>query len=222
MPLYPINISIEGKLCLVIGGGKVATRKVESLLPCGAVVTIISPEAEKRIADLAKEGLLTWEKRVFKRGDLQGAMLVFAATDNDLIQNTILAEANELEIPVNVVTIPDACTFQVPASIRRGDLLITVATGGGSPALASRIRKELEEKYSPEYGQLVTLMAAVRKAILASGGTQEEHKQIFERILGSNIIECLKDEKLAEIEMRLQHILPPSCDISSILASIQN
>ena len=145
MSLYPVHLAIEGQLCLVIGGGSVATRKVESLLPCGAVIRVISPAAGCRILELAEAGLLEWQQRNYHQGDLQGAKLVFAATDSQDVQDRIVREANGSGILVNVVTRPEACTFQVPASLRHGDLLITVATGGGSPALAARIRQELEQ-----------------------------------------------------------------------------
>ncbi len=222
MPLYPVNISIEGRLCLVVGGGKVAVRKVESLLPCGARVQLISPEVESRIAELAGKGLLQWIKRKYKPGDLQGAMLVFAATDNEQVQEAVFTEANTLEIPVNVISHPEECTFQIPASMRQGDLLLTVATGGASPALAARIRQKLEGQFGVEYGQLVALMAAVRKAILASGGTQKEHKLIFERILDSDIVDYLKTGQWLETEKLLKSILPPFCDVAVLLDGIRN
>lgn len=130
MPLYPVNLAISDQLCLVIGGGSVATRKVESLLPCGAIIRVISPQAGNRIGELAEAGLLQWEQRPYSHGDLEGAKLVFAATDSHEVQERIIAEATDSGILVNVVTRPEACTFQVPASLRRGELLLTVATGG--------------------------------------------------------------------------------------------
>jgi precorrin-2 dehydrogenase/sirohydrochlorin ferrochelatase len=205
-----------------VGGGKVAVRKIEALLPCGADVLVISPAAEKRIVDFSKRDLLRWEKRPYRNGDLQGAMLVFAATDNGPVQAAVIAEANDLKIPVNVVTRPESCTFHVPASMQRGDLLITAATGGASPALAARIRRELEEKYGTEYEYLLILMAAVRKAVLEQGGTQKEHKVIFERILDSGIKDQIREKRWDDIEDVLRTILPPSCDLPVLLASIEH
>ncbi len=222
MALYPVNLSIQGRLCLVVGGGKVAVRKIEALLPCGADVRVISPEVEERIAELAEQSLLQWERREYKTGDLQDAMLVFAATDSEPVQAAVICEANELQIPVNVVTRPESCTFHVPASMQRGDLLITVATGGASPALAARIRRELEENYGTEYEYLLILMAAVRKAVLEQGGTQKEHKSIFERILDSGIKDQIREKRWDDVEDLLRTILPPSCDIPVLLASIEH
>ncbi len=222
MALYPVNLDIRKQLCLVIGGGRVASRKVASLLPCGAVVRVISPVAEKTIIELARTGLLEWQQREYLSGDLQGAKLVFAATDNREVQEQVVAEANDAGILVNVITSPDACTFQIPASLRRGDLLITVATGGGSPALAARIRRDLEVIYGPEYGLLVGLMADVREEIVAASDAQDEHKRIFEKLLESDILECIRVQQWRKLASRLQHILPSAVDVAALVQGIEN
>ncbi len=217
MSLYPVNLAISGRLCLVIGGGKVATRKVQSLLACGALIRVISPEVDGQLAQLAKAGLLEWQQREYLSGDLQDAKLVFAATDNRKIQNQIVAEANGSGILVNVIDMPEACTFQVPASFRQGELLITVATGGGSPALAARIRKDLEASYGPEYGSFLSLMAALRKEVVAKSDAQLEHKKVFGRILDSDILNCIREQKWADLEALLRDILPPGIDVSCLM-----
>lgn len=217
MSLYPVNLDIRDQLCLVIGGGNVASRKVETLLSCGAVVHLISPEADKRLESLAGAGLLQWHRRRYTPGDLRGAKLVFAATDNREIQEQIVAEANDGGIPVNVATIPDACTFQVPASFRRGDLLITVATGGKSPALAARIRKELETVYGHEYAVLAGLLGDVRREILRSGAGQDEHKRIFENMLDDGILDCIKERNWNDLQNLLRDILPSDVDVPSLV-----
>ncbi|MCF8056293.1 MAG: bifunctional precorrin-2 dehydrogenase/sirohydrochlorin ferrochelatase [Desulfocapsa sp.] len=222
MSLYPVNLDIRNQLCLVIGGGDVASRKVESLLSCGAVIRVVSPEAGERIVELAHAGLLEWQQRTYVVGDLQGAKLVFAATDSREVQRQIVAEANDAGILVNVITSPDACTFQVPASFRRGDFLITVATGGGSPALAARIRKDLEAIYGPEYGLFVGLMADVRKKIVDSSDAQKEHKRIFEKLLDGDILECIRRQEWSKLTSLLENILPSTIDVSSLVKGMQN
>ncbi len=217
MSLYPVHLAIEGQLCMVIGGGSVATRKVESLLPCGAVIRVISPVAGDRIVELAEAGLLEWQQRNYHQGDLQGAKLVFAATDSQDVQDRIVREANGSGILVNVVTRPEACTFQVPASLRHGDLLITVATGGGSPALAARIRQELEQIYGPEYGQLVALMAQLRKDVVPSGGAQAEHKRIFEKVLDGDILGYIRKRDWQGLEALLRTILPSTINVPGLV-----
>ena len=221
MILYPVNMVIDDCLCLVIGGGSVATRKVESLLPCGANIRLISPVAEGRLEELAQSGLLEWQKRDYRHGDLHGAKLVFAATSNKEVQKQIVSEANDLAILVNAVDMPEACTFQVPASSRQGDLLLTVATSGGSPALAARIRKELEISYGPEYGLLVDFMAGLRREVIRETSSQAVHKQLFGEILESDILACIRERRWHELETLLHNILPPAIDISNLINGIQ-
>lgn len=220
MTLYPVNMVIEDCLCLVIGGGNVATRKVESLLPCGAFVRLISPIVSDRLAELAETGLLDWQKRDYRHGDLQGAKLVFAATSNKEVQLQIVSEANDRLIPVNAADMPEACTFQVPALFRQGDLLITVATSGSSPALAARIRKELEISYGPEYGLLVSLMAGLRDEVLRKIGSPVVHKQLFGEVLDSDILAYIRNKKWKELEILLQNILPSTIDISNLMKGV--
>jgi len=222
MILYPVNMVIDDCLCLVIGGGSVATRKVESLLPCGANIRLISPVAAGRLVELAKSGMLEWQKRDYRQGDLHGAKLVFAATSNKEVQKQIVSEANDLAILVNAVDMPEACTFQVPASSRQGDLLITVATSGGSPALAARIRKELEISYGSEYGLLVNFMAGLRREVLRETSSQAVHKQLFGEVLDSDILACIRDRKWNKLETLLQNILPPAVDVSKLMNEMQN
>jgi precorrin-2 dehydrogenase len=221
MSLYPVNLDVRGALCLIIGGGSVASRKVDSLLPCGAEVRIISPEVCPHLAALAESGALDWQQREYTKGDLDGAKLVFAATDSPEIQEQIVAEATAAGILVNVIDMPNACTFQVPASFRQGELLFTVATGGGSPALAARIKKEIEALYGPEYGLLVAMMTDVRGRIVASSNSPAEHKRIFEKLLDSDILDSIRGQQWNEISILLQHILPPEVDVSPLVKNMQ-
>jgi len=222
MSLYPLNLDIRDQLCVVVGGGTVASRKIESLLPCGALIRVISPDVVDSIAQRAEAGRLDWKQREYQQGDLLGAKLVFAATDNRIIQKQIVADAEEADILINVIDTPEACGFQVPASFRRGGLLLTVATGGGSPALAARIRKDLETTYGPEYEVLVALMAALRLEIVALNDNPSEHKQMFEEILGSDILGCIKQQRWDELCTLLEKVLPAQIDVLNLVRGIQN
>jgi precorrin-2 dehydrogenase/sirohydrochlorin ferrochelatase len=222
MSLYPVNMDVHGVLCLIIGGGSVASRKVDSLLSCGAEIRVISPGVCARIAGLAKDGLLEWQQREYNKGDLAGAQLVFAATDSPEIQKQVVAEATAAAILVNVIDMPEACTFQVPASFRQGELLLTVATGGGSPALAARIRRDLEASYGPEYGLLVAMMADLRKEIVGSSDSHADHKRIFEKLLDSDILECFRQQQWDELSTLLQKILPGEIDVLRLVKEMQN
>lgn len=221
MSLYPVNLDIRGRLCLVVGGGAVASRKIEALLPCEPKILVISPAVCQRIADLAEKRCVDWKQREYKKGDLTGAMLAFAATNNRKTQEQVVAEADGAGILVNVITDPHACSFQVPALFRRDELLITVATGGGSPALAARIRKELEVLYGPEYGLLLLLMASVRQQIVSSSDVPAEHKLIFETLLKSDILAYIKAERWAQLESTLLDILPSEIEIPALIEKLQ-
>ncbi len=221
MSFYPINLDVCDWLCLVVGGGVVASRKIESLRPCGARIRVVSPVVITRIEELADEGSVDWKQREYLPTDVEGAKLVFAATDNPDLQKQIVADATAEGVLVNVIDIPESCTFQVPASFRRGALLFTVATGGGSPALAASIRKELEMLYGAEYEILVALMAELRSEIVASNNDSDTHKKLFEQILASDILNCIKKRCWDDIANTLGDILPPEIDVVTLLERTQ-
>ena len=164
---------------------------------------------------------MSGKQREYHVGDLAGAKLVFAATNSLLTQQEIVKEAGLASILVNDITSPDSCSFQVPAMFRQGDLLITVATGGASPALAARIRKELELQYGEEYGLLLSLMAAVRKQVIASSDDQIRHKLLFEKLLGSDILSSIKTANWQQLQVTLRTILPPDVDVESLITNLQ-
>lgn len=222
MALYPVNLDVNGKLCLVIGGGVVAARKVDGLLLCGAVIRVISPEVNSHIAALTRSAAIQWQQREYVAGDLSGAALVFAATNNPETQAQIVTEARSAGTLVNVIDRPKDCSFQVPASLRQGRLLLTVATGGSSPALAARIKRELESIYGPEYAVLVSMMDAVRESVVYSDGGPEEHKEIFEKLISSKLLDCIRGEQWNILHRRLQEILPDTVDVATLLHGMKS
>ena len=160
MSLYPVNLQLSDRLCLVIGGGPVALRKTLSLLAGGARVRLVSPELIPELARIARSGAVEWLAREYVEGDLFGAFLAFAATDNRQAQKKIAAEADRYGVLLNSADDPQGSHFHVPAHFRRGRMLVTVATGGGSPALAKLIRRRLEREIVGEYAQVVELLGA--------------------------------------------------------------
>ncbi|MCK5070424.1 MAG: bifunctional precorrin-2 dehydrogenase/sirohydrochlorin ferrochelatase [Desulfocapsa sp.] len=222
MSLYPVNLDISGMRCLVVGGGSVASRKIASLLPCGAVLSVISPEVCPYIENLAGSGLLQWKSRGYKTGDLDDVKLVFAATNRPEIQTQIVKEARLAGIFTNVIDMPEACTFQVPASFRQGELLFTVSTAGGSPALAAQIKRDLEKNYGPEYGQLVAMMADLRKGIVNSNNNPVEHKRVFEKLINNDILECIREQRWSKLSTMLQQILPAEVNVLQLIERIQS
>jgi precorrin-2 dehydrogenase/sirohydrochlorin ferrochelatase len=221
MAFYPINLNITGQLCVVIGGGAVATRKITSLLPCDARVRVISPKISPEIKKLTDRNNLEWIPRGYRNGDLQGAILAFALTDNPEVQRQITTEAKEHGIPVNIADNPGACTFQTAATIRRGELLIAISTGGGSPALAATIRKELELRFGPEYGELIKLLTEIRQLTVGQDSSQEQHKLLFTKIIQTNILSLLKNKEWQLLHEQLIAILPPEINAKAIVQKIR-
>ncbi len=185
---------------MVIGGGKVAERKIESLLKRGARVKVIAPEVTEKISTWADEGLISLEKRSYQQGDLEGAFLVIAATNNPQVQKEVFSEAEEKRIFCNVVDKPELCSFIVPSVVERGRLQIAISTSGASPALARRLREQLEELFGPEYAEYLELMALWRKEILSRELSEKERRQIFEHLVLAPIPLWLKRGEREHVE----------------------
>jgi len=165
MPYYPIFLDIKEKRCVVIGGGIVALRKVNMLLDHEAQVEVISPQLCPELSELAANGMVKAVLREYEPGDLQGAFVVVAATDDSQINEQVAREAMQQGILINVADIPELSNFIVPSYLRRGDVTVAVSTGGKSPALARKIRLELERGFGEEYALLATLIDEVRSEL---------------------------------------------------------
>ncbi len=160
--LYPIYLDLSGRTVLVVGGGPVAARKVGVLLERRIGVTVIAPENCRELQDLAESSLLVIHQHVYRTGELAEHWLVIAATDDSELNRKVFADAVKERIFCNVVDQPELCTFQVPAVVRQGLLQIAVSTGGASPALAGRIRRQLQEQFGPAYGELLEGLLELR------------------------------------------------------------
>ena len=188
MGYYPIVMDLTGKKCLVVGGGDVALRKVLSLTEAGAEVTVISP---KLVPEIENASGVRIDKRCWAPGDTAGFVLVFAATDDRSVNHAISDEAKHAAIPVNVVDDPELCSFIVPASVKRGDLLISVTTGGKSPLLSKRIRRELEATYGPAYAQFVDLLGELRETVKEKHPSSKGREAVFSKLIDCGILELL-------------------------------
>ena len=164
---YMVNLIVEGRVAVVIGGGEVAARKVQDLLVARAIVTVIAPHACGPILTLAEEKRIQARLRPYMKEDLAGAFVAVAATDDEEINARIANDAAAMSVLVNVVDRPALCTFTVPATLCRGDLTFAVATGGRCPSLAGILRDELEKRYGPEYSELVSLFAELRQEMIS-------------------------------------------------------
>ncbi|MEM7828717.1 MAG: bifunctional precorrin-2 dehydrogenase/sirohydrochlorin ferrochelatase [Candidatus Aenigmatarchaeota archaeon] len=207
MRYYPINLNIKGKKCLVIGGGGVAERKVEVLLKCGALVTVISPTITERIRELVEDGKIEYICRSYRRGDLNGYFLAISATDSSEVNDQVWKEAEEIGLLLNVVDNPEKCHFTVPSVIQRGDLLITISTSGKSPALSRKLREDLERIIGDEYGIFLDILGSIRKRISVVAGSPEERKGVFDELVNSPIIQWIKEKRFDEIDVFLRNRL---------------
>jgi siroheme synthase-like protein len=163
---YPAFLDLRGRRVVVVGGGEIATGKVRGLLPCGPEpLVVIAPEASSLIRDEAVAGRLEWQTRAYRDGDLAGAYVAFAATDDRALNATVAGEARRRGIPVLAVDDVPNCDFIAPSVVKRGDLVIAISTGGRSPALARRTREWLERALPPYWGNLLEVAASARERL---------------------------------------------------------
>ena len=183
---FPINLNLEGRSCLVVGAGRIGLRKTEQLLAAGARVTVVAPEVVSDFAGLP----VTIHQRAFELTDLDGQRLVITATGNRELDQLIYDTCEDRGIWINSADDPDRCAFTLPAVVRRGDLMVTVSTGGNSPALSSWMRQKLEALVGPEFEEVVNELAQERELIHADGRSTEDinWKPIIEKIVASHNI----------------------------------
>ena len=192
---YPAILMLDGRLGVVIGGGAVGERKVRTLLDAGARVKVITPESTPRLRKLADAEQIELIERPYERGDLKGAAVVIASTDERDVNQAIYEEAIEEGVPVNVVDDPPHCTFIAPSIVRRGDLMIAISTGGTNPAMAVRIRERLEKEFGPEYEAYLELIKRL-KAEVDQAPTQQERADAWYRVVDSNVLDLVRAGKI--------------------------
>jgi precorrin-2 dehydrogenase/sirohydrochlorin ferrochelatase len=217
MKYYPAHLDIQNRKCLVVGGGAVGTRKVNTLLECGARVAVVSPDPTAQLTRLASEGSITLRKRNYRSDDLTGMFLVIGATDDESLNHQISKDAERAHILCNIADRPEACNFILPSIVRRGDLVITVSTSGKSPALAKHLRQKLETQFGQEYADFLLLMGAIRQKLLNQAHEPEAHKEIFHKLIDSNLIELMQAGKTEEINSVLYTILGEGYRIEELL-----
>jgi len=182
MTLFPMFVKLEGKLVVVVGGGEIAEGKIESLLSAGARIRLIAPQIRPQIAEWVRFGKIDWLPKEFAPTDLEGASLVIAATSAAGINKDVFDEAESRKILCNAVDDIANCHFYYGAIVQRGDLQIAVSTNGKSPALAQRVRMELEEVYPSEYGVWLEWLGAARELLRANSSNPEETKAILHQL----------------------------------------
>jgi precorrin-2 dehydrogenase / sirohydrochlorin ferrochelatase len=191
--LFPAFIKLEGRPCLVVGAGAVGASKIASLLDFGARVTVVAPQAVAEVRRLAARGPVGWIEREFVADDLDGMFLVIAATSSGDVNRAVSLEARRRGILCNSVDDPPNCDFYFPAIVRRGDLQIAISTAGESPALAQRIRRELEEALDESVGGQLSEIGALRRKILATHPACEERTQLLQLLARHGIGQFSKE-----------------------------
>ena len=219
MQYYPIFLDLRTHSCLVIGGGTVAERKVESLLRARGQVTVISPTCTARLRSWAKDGAITLYERPYRPGDLQGFSLVFAATNDEVLHAQIAVEAREAGVLLNVVDRPALCSFIVPAVVSQGDLTLAISTGGASPALAKKIRQTLEENFGPEYALALQLLARVRERVVQNGLSADERQRLFTALADSPLLDYLRERQVDKINALLRETVGEGCTLEELRLS---
>ena len=196
-PFYIACLKLSGRRCVVVGGGEIGLEKVEGLLACDGQVTLIAPTAEPALEQYAREGSIRWEQRDYAGADdLEGVFMVIAATDDTDVNIAVYEDAERRAMLVNVVDVPPLCNFILPAIVRMSPLAIAISTAGASPALAKRMKREIEAQFGEPYAQLAVLLNEVRGWAKATLPTYQDRKDFFEGIVGGepDPIALLRDD----------------------------
>ena len=219
---YPVYLDVKGRHCLVVGGGRVGTRKVKGLLQSGAKVTVVSLEVTRTIATWAADKKIRLFERTYRSDDLDGHFMVIGATDNEPLNRKIYADAEQRHMLCNIADWLPGCNFILPAVIRRGDLAIAISTAGKSPAFARFLRLKLEKEYGMEYARLLDLMGVIRQKLLAQAHAPEEHKPLFEALIDGGLLDLIRQNRVSQIDDLLTHTLGDQFSLAKLNFTLQS
>jgi precorrin-2 dehydrogenase len=209
-PFYIACLKLQGRRCVVVGGGAVGLEKVEGMLACDGDVTLIAPQAVGALQDYAGEGSIRWERRAYEGpSDLEGAFVAIAATDDTDVNIAVFSDAERRAMLVNVVDVPPLCSFILPAIVRTGPLAIAISTAGASPALAKRMKREIESRFGEPYARLAVLLNEVRGWAKDTLPTYQERKVFFEGIVNGDpdpveLLRAGSEQEVRELIARAQ------------------
>ena len=202
---YPVNLVVTGRRCVVVGAGRIAARKIESLHAAGALVHVVARSVGPEVRAWADDGQLTLEERPFEPTDLDGAWLATAATGDPRVDASVFRAGEERRVWVNAADDPANCSFTLMAVVRRGDLVVTIGTGGRSPALASWLRTRFETELGPEYATLLEVLSEAREELRAAGRSSEDPD--WRRALDSGMLESIRAGRVDEAKETLRACL---------------
>jgi precorrin-2 dehydrogenase/sirohydrochlorin ferrochelatase len=201
---FPIFLDLQGKCCVVVGGGRVGERKVRLLLQAGARVKVVGPELTSFLRRLKEKRRIDHLSRSYRRGDLTGAFLAIAATDDRRTNERIFRQAMDGKILVNVADDPKHSSFIVPSIVKKQDLLVAISTSGRSPALARMLRRKLEKEIGPEYSLLLELLGRVRGKVLSRERGRKDNQRISRRLVREDLLSLIRDRRFQELNDLLQ------------------
>jgi siroheme synthase-like protein len=207
---YPVNLLVRDRRCVVVGGGRIAARKIEALVDAGARVHVVAPELVDELQEARDAGRLTADQRPFEPTDLDGAWLATAATSTPSVNRAVFEAGEARGVWVNAADDPANCSFTLMSVVRQGDLVVTVGTGGRSPALATYLKDHVAQEMGPEWASLLELLSEAREE-LRGGGTSSETVD-WRRALDSGMLELVRNGRTAEAKELLQACLSSSLD----------
>ncbi|MCJ7671661.1 MAG: bifunctional precorrin-2 dehydrogenase/sirohydrochlorin ferrochelatase [Acidimicrobiia bacterium] len=207
---YPVNLLVRGRRCVVVGGGRIAARKIDALVDAGALVHVVAPDLVDELQVARDEGRLTVDLRPFEAADLDGAWLATAATSTASVNRAVFEAGEARGVWVNAADDPANCSFTLMSVVRQGDLVVTVGTGGRSPALATYLKDHVAQEMGPEWAALLELLSEAREE-LRGGGTSSETVD-WRRALDSGMLELVRNGRTAEAKELLQACLSSSLD----------
>lgn len=216
MDYYPIFLRLDGRPCLVVGGGDVATQKVRSLLAAHARVTVIAPSLGTELLEMHATGTIACQQRAFAVGDTAGFAVIYAATADPAVNQAVYNEAEAGGILVNVVDQPELCRFIAPAVVRRGALTVAISTGGASPALAGRLRRELETTFGTEYAVALRVLGRLRHELRTQPMTPPDRQRILRALAESPLIELVRAGDTAGIDRLLAETVGTPCSLAKL------
>jgi precorrin-2 dehydrogenase / sirohydrochlorin ferrochelatase len=201
----PVNLLVRGRRVVVVGAGRIAARKIAPLLELGAVVEVVAPEAGDEVRAWADAGLVVLHQRAFAQDDLRDAWLALTATDDPAVNAAVHAAAQAGRVWVNIADDPANCSFTLVSVIRRADLVVTIGTGGRSPALAAHLRRVLEDELGPEYERLLDLLSDAREELRASGRSSEDAE--WQRAFDEGIVDLVRAGRIDDARELLKTCL---------------
>ncbi len=206
MELYPIFLNLKNKKCLVVGGGKVAERKVKALARCGAQIYVISPQLTIVLQNMVKRGLILYRCGYYQASDLENIFLVIGATNDNTVNHAVAGDCMKRNIMVNIVDDPPRCNFFMPSVVHRGSLKLAISTGGSSPRLAKIIRRKLEQEFGPAFAEFNYFLGTVRRQIKERVADPVRREMILSNLVDETTYTLVKQGDLEQAKERVKNV----------------